>query len=155
MATTTNDDALVDCIVYANEVRIGQAQENVVGTRAISDPLPPPHDLACSISMCGNDEECDSPCRLLRYCPNGHCMHDRCVEYLYMAAETLSVVVCPQCRSEHPMKLVLEANPIHPRLMCLLWGDKSVVRHAVKTTVPHVDGAYILPFLLDKMDHTK
>jgi hypothetical protein len=144
--TMTNDDAVVDCIVYANEVRMGNSPEGIRGTRAIKDP--PPADKDCSISMCGEDD--DPLCRMLRYCSNGHCMHDKCLEYMFKEAETLSTVVCPQCRSEHMVDLVIAANPIQPQIFKRMWSDNSVAARGIKHFVPEVNGVSMLPMLMVK-----
>lgn len=108
----SNDDALIDCIVYANEQRmIGKDAPFVFGKRRVMD-APDPDACDCSISMCGNGEVDGRESRLLRYCPNGHCMHDACIENLFMAAETMSVTCCPQCRSDIAREKALEMSPM-------------------------------------------
>lgn len=141
-----NDDALIDCIVYANEVRMGTSPEGILSQRQIIDPPPP--DKECSISMCGNDG--DPSCQLLRYCPNGHCIHDKCVDYMYRESESLSTVVCPQCRSDSVMDAVVDAVPIPFRIFTEFWSDKAVAADAVRYFAPEIGGISMLPLLMMK-----
>jgi hypothetical protein len=142
---TTNDDAVIDCVVYANDVRMGVSAEGIQARRVVKDP--PQSVSGCSISMCGNDD--DPECRLLRYCPNGHCMHDKCLEYMFTASESLSTVMCPQCRSDHVVNLIVGAKPIPTETFEKMWSADAVAARAIQRFVPEVrGGASMLPMLL-------
>lgn len=125
METTSNNDALVDCIVYANQVRMGMIPSKVEGRRQIRDLGSISSDNVCSISMCGNDD--DPSVRVLKYCENGHFMHDKCIEYLFESAEHLSVVGCPQCRSRFAIDLAKKRVPIPGSIFTKLVCSDAVV----------------------------
>jgi hypothetical protein len=140
-----NDDALVDCVAYANEVRMGRTPDGIPARRPISG-APERSDSMCSISMCGNDD--DPSCRLVRYCENGHFVHDRCIEYMIMESDTLSTTTCPQCRSNRVMVAVVNANPIHDSILRLNFGTDEMAERAIRSVVPEIGGACLLPTLL-------
>lgn len=148
METITNNDAVVDCIVYANEVRMGDTPEGIKTQRTVIDP--PLLSKGCSISMCGNDD--DPECRLLCYCPNGHCLHDKCLEYMFAASESLSTVVCPQCRSEYMIDLVTKAKPIPTQIFEKMWCDDAVVAKSIRHFVPEINGISMLPMLITQQE---
>jgi hypothetical protein len=106
----TNDDAVVDCIISGGDASAEDDDPPAPITRKIADYQG--ENKECSIPMC----ECESdPSRpLLRYCENGHYMHDRCIEYLFRNAQSLESASCPQCRSKHMTKLVVGAVPVEP-----------------------------------------
>ena len=109
----TNDDAVVDCIVYACESRnhgIAEDQRARLTRRVAAAGPDNVSGKECSITMCGNDD--DPSNQLLQYCENGHCLHDVCIEYIFDKAESLSTAVCPQCRSQRMIYLVTRAKPI-------------------------------------------
>ena len=117
--TVTNDDALVDCLLYGISLRSGIRKDgeypewdvkpmDIAKPRTISDPPPP--GSACSVTMCGYDD--DAECRMIRYCENGHCMHDKCIENLMSMAPSMYSVYCPQCRSEHAIELLMKTAPM-------------------------------------------
>jgi hypothetical protein len=143
---TTNDDAVVDCVVYANELRMDERLTRVDAVRRVVDG-PPSEGSSCSITMCGND---DGPgCRLLRYCRNGHRMHDRCLEDMFLTADTLSVVVCPQCRSDDIVRMVTRAKPI-PNVLAMeaVCGDGSTVGRAMAAEMHGFESTDVLHLLL-------
>lgn len=148
MNTTTNDDAVVDCIVHASEFRRGDISEILPATRRIVDP--PPKDVSCSITMCGNDE-CENP-RMLRYCQNGHCIHSQCLESLFENAESLVVTTCPQCRSKNMVEITLKALPIPIHQFNSMWGDYNNVAMAISSVVPEIRGINMLPLLMSKTE---
>ena len=129
---TTNDDAVADCVTYANELRMNDEMERVPGTRPVIDDVDGIFARAsCSISMCGNED--DPTCRMLRSCSNGHCMHDRCLEDMFIAARNVAILVCPQCRSDGIADLIYRARPIPSDvLLNLICGDRAVVMRAIK-----------------------
>jgi hypothetical protein len=145
--TSTNGDALVDCIVYANELRKYPHMDRLAGTRRI---IPPPKkDASCSITMCGNDD--DPSCRLLLYCPNGHYIHDRCLEDMFVAADNLNILVCPQCRSEDMMSKVVTANPMpNPSILHLKCSDRVIVMKALYREFPRAAGGISLLTMIIK-----
>jgi hypothetical protein len=145
--TTTNDDAVVDCIVHASELRRGDIANVLPATRRIVDP--PPKDSPCSITMCGNDDENS---RLLRYCPNGHCMHSQCLESLFENAESLVVTTCPQCRSKNMVELTLKAMPIPIHHFNALWNDRDNMKNAITSLIPEVRGINMLPLLMSRSE---
>lgn len=148
---TTNDDAVVDCIVYANEIRIGDREDNAKGCRRVIDFDAQGKD--CSISMCGNED--DPECRMLRYCENGHCLHDKCLEQIFLATDSLSVVVCPQCRSKKVMQLVVDAVPIPMAQFESHYAPSRWASKAIKSVVPEFRGTSMLPMLIKKMELDK
>jgi hypothetical protein len=108
---TSNDNALLDCIYYAVETRHQDEGEFVCGTRPITGGPPTGSDKECVITMCGNDEQEEGrpPCRLIRVCPNGHYMHDRCIEFLMRNATSEGLVCCPMCKSREILPGVLDS----------------------------------------------
>jgi hypothetical protein len=105
---TTNDDAVVDCILMAFEAEQADADSMAPGKWRVSDADGLPHE--CSIPMCANEGDAGS--RLLRYCENGHYVHDKCIEYMFRFAPSLDAACCPQDRSRRAIALVLEAMPL-------------------------------------------
>lgn len=128
--TIKNDDAIVDCIVYACECKALNTplDQRLPLTRRVVDFDPAGKD--CSISFCGNDE--DPSCQLLKYCENGHCLHSTCLEYLFGAAESLSTTVCPQCRSDRMISITLKAKPIERDNFIKWFGPESIAEDIIK-----------------------
>ena len=118
----SNDDAIVDCIVYSNECRSTN-----------TEPIPMRNGVEiekddtreCSVTMCGNDGP------LLKYCENGHYIHVSCLEFIFLAAETLSVTVCPQCRSDRMLKLVKKMMPMTRIDFSLAFSSTTTAKKAI------------------------
>lgn len=147
MTTTTNDDALVDCVIYANDARGDDLRGDVRAARATADP--PPRDAQCSITMCGNED--DPECRMLRYCENGHCMHDKCIEYMFREAESLSVAMCPQCRSRHVLDVVLREVPVPQSAVEKMASPDFVAYRAANFAAPEFAGGdSALPLVIER-----
>lgn len=136
--TITNDDAVVDCIVYSCEEH---TEERVPLTRRVVDFDSSGKD--CSVTLCGNDEE--PGVQLLRYCENGHCLHTVCIEYLFDKSESLSTAVCPQCRSERMIRLVLNAKPIESDDYTRWVGSYSVANDIMRIASLEAQGLDVEP----------
>lgn len=109
--TIENDDAVVDCIVYTlTSEDVPQEQRQRLTRRVVNSGA---ENKDCSVTMCGNDD--DPANQMLRYCENGHYLHDICLEYIMSNAESVHSVVCPQCRSNQVFNLVVTAQPITNR----------------------------------------
>lgn len=144
--TINNDDAVVDCAVYANEVRMCKSPAGIISQRRVCDV--DTSGKTCSISMCGNDD--DPECRMLKYCPNGHFIHDKCLEFLFQASETLSTIACPQCRSNNVTALITEKIPIPICHIIKMFSDSAIVSNAIKSTLPDPLGIEMLYVRLEQ-----
>jgi hypothetical protein len=105
----SNDDALVDCMEYAWEMRRCGRDVEVHGSRTIVDCAV---SRECAINMCDNDG-----CRLIRVCENGHAMHDACLEDLVRKCSSIKELKCPACRSDRMKTIVLKAENIEPTVL--------------------------------------
>ena len=125
----TNNDAVVDCIVYANERRVADSdQPYKQPTRAILGNV----DKECSITMCGMQSD---DTRTLVFCENGHCMHDVCIENIVEHASDLNLLRCPQCRSDDALQWVMEAMPISYQEYIQI---VSSTHRGLKTIIGHI-----------------
>ena len=107
--TITNDDAIADCIFYAEDIKADLHTFHVPFklTRKIRPPAPPTAE--CSITMCGNDQY-----PLVQYCENRHYVHTKCLENMFVLGRDSSSGYCPQCRSQRAAVVATLALPVIP-----------------------------------------
>lgn len=126
--TIENDDAVVDCIVYTLTSEDVPLDQRLRLTRRVVNSGADNKD--CSVTMCGNDD--DPANQMLRYCENGHYLHDICLEYIMSNAESLHSTVCPQCRSSRAFNLMTRANPIPNRQFTIWFSPEETALNIIE-----------------------